>query len=119
MNPCPEGHWALRALGRDALGRRLHDLRISSRPLQLPLHLLHAARRVGPTTRSSRRRIAELPRNRAAAASSAARLQKVRLTGGEPLLRKNLERLIEMLANIPAWTYAHTNVRSSRKKARR
>src|SRR5258706_13255377 len=28
-------------------------------------------------------------------------VEKVRLTGGEPLLRKNLERLIEMLADIP------------------
>jgi cyclic pyranopterin phosphate synthase len=28
-------------------------------------------------------------------------IEKVRLTGGEPLLRKNLERLIEMLAAIP------------------
>src|SRR5438552_17948845 len=28
-------------------------------------------------------------------------VEKIRLTGGEPLLRKNLERLIEMLAAIP------------------
>src|SRR6266446_4888910 len=28
-------------------------------------------------------------------------IEKIRLTGGEPLLRKNLERLIEMLAAIP------------------
>jgi cyclic pyranopterin phosphate synthase len=28
-------------------------------------------------------------------------IEKIRLTGGEPLLRKNLERLIEMLAGIP------------------
>src|SRR5258707_6754560 len=28
-------------------------------------------------------------------------VEKVRLTGGEPLLRKNLERLLEMLADIP------------------
>jgi len=28
-------------------------------------------------------------------------VEKIRLTGGEPLLRKNLERLIEMLADIP------------------
>src|SRR6266852_900218 len=27
-------------------------------------------------------------------------VEKIRLTGGEPLLRKNLERLIEMLADI-------------------
>jgi cyclic pyranopterin phosphate synthase len=28
-------------------------------------------------------------------------VEKIRLTGGEPLLRKNLERLIELLADIP------------------
>src|SRR3974390_693785 len=28
-------------------------------------------------------------------------VHKIRLTGGEPLLRKNIERLIEMLAVIP------------------
>ena len=28
-------------------------------------------------------------------------VQKIRLTGGEPLLRKNLERLVEMLADVP------------------
>ncbi|MCR8645345.1 GTP 3',8-cyclase MoaA [Paenibacillus sp. N1-5-1-14] len=28
-------------------------------------------------------------------------LRKLRLTGGEPLVRKNLEQLVEMLANIP------------------
>ncbi|MGB7543376.1 MAG: GTP 3',8-cyclase MoaA [Burkholderiales bacterium] len=28
-------------------------------------------------------------------------IEKIRLTGGEPLLRKNLERLVEMLARIP------------------
>jgi cyclic pyranopterin phosphate synthase len=28
-------------------------------------------------------------------------VEKIRLTGGEPLLRRNLERLIEMLADIP------------------
>src|SRR5690349_13151365 len=28
-------------------------------------------------------------------------VEKIRLTGGEPLLRKNLEHLIEMLADIP------------------
>src|SRR5262245_4491468 len=27
--------------------------------------------------------------------------EKIRLTGGEPLLRKNLEKLVEMLADIP------------------
>ena len=29
-------------------------------------------------------------------------VEKIRLTGGEPLLRRNLERLVEMLARIPA-----------------
>src|SRR4051812_43467941 len=28
-------------------------------------------------------------------------VRKIRLTGGEPLLRRNLERLVEMLASLP------------------
>jgi hypothetical protein len=47
--------------GEDTLGRRLHDANFSHRPLQLPLHLLHAARRVRSRLRvSAASRIAEL-----------------------------------------------------------
>src|SRR5437660_5872947 len=28
-------------------------------------------------------------------------IEKVRLTGGEPLVRRDVERLVEMLANVP------------------
>jgi cyclic pyranopterin phosphate synthase len=36
-------------------------------------------------------------------------VQKIRLTGGEPLLRKNIERLIEMLAKLPVDLTLTTN----------
>ena len=31
-------------------------------------------------------------------------VEKIRLTGGEPLLRRELERLVAMLAATPGWT---------------
>jgi GTP 3',8-cyclase len=36
-------------------------------------------------------------------------VQKIRLTGGEPLLRKNIERLVEMLAKLPVDLTLTTN----------
>src|SRR5258708_4261771 len=90
--------------GADALGRRLHDLRISV------------------TDRCNFRCISCMPRDvfvpdyaclaksnllslgeiaRLARVFRGHGVEKARLTGGEPLLRKNLERLIEMLADIP------------------
>jgi cyclic pyranopterin phosphate synthase len=46
-------------------------------------------------------------------------IQKVRLTGGEPLVRRNLERLVEMLADIPNLDLAlTTNGSLLKKKAR-
>src|SRR5690348_13014119 len=90
--------------GLDSLGRRLHDLRISV------------------TDRCNFRCVYCMPRDvfgadypflardQLLSFEEIARLarifkdhgvQKVRLTGGEPLLRKNLERLVEMLADVP------------------
>ena len=72
---------------------------LGHRPLQLPLRLLHAEGRV--------RRAYFLPRAELLTFEEIARVardlrrprrRKIRLTGGEPLLRRNLERLIEMLA---------------------
>ena len=46
-------------------------------------------------------------------------VEKIRLTGGEPLLRKNLERLVEMLADIPGFDLTlTTNGSLLAKKAR-
>jgi GTP 3',8-cyclase len=90
--------------GQDTLGRRLHDLRISV------------------TDRCNFRCIYCMPRDvfgadyqflardqllsfeeiaRLARIFKGHGVEKVRLTGGEPLLRKNLERLVEMLADVP------------------
>ncbi|HEY1182098.1 MAG TPA: radical SAM protein, partial [Rhodocyclaceae bacterium] len=44
-------------------------------------------------------------------------VQKIRLTGGEPLLRKNLERLIEKLAKLPVELTLTTNASLLAKKA--
>src|SRR6267378_243802 len=90
--------------GLDTRGRRLHDLRISV------------------TDRCNFRCVYCMPREvfgsdykflardqllsfeeivRLARVFKGHGVEKIRLTGGEPLLRKNLERLVEMLADIP------------------
>jgi cyclic pyranopterin phosphate synthase len=90
--------------GMDTLGRKLHDLRISVTD-RCNFRCIYCMPRdvFGPD-------YAFLARDQLLSFEEMARLarvfkdhgvQKVRLTGGEPLLRKNLERLIEMLADIP------------------
>ncbi len=90
--------------GEDALGRRLRDLRISVTD-RCNFRCIYCMPRdvFGPD-------YAFLPKSELLSFEEIARLtrvfrghgvEKVRLTGGEPLLRKNLERLIEMLADIP------------------
>src|SRR6266853_1863598 len=70
--------------GEYALGRRLRDLLISDYEF-LPKSELMSFEEIARLTR----------------VFCGHGVEKVRLTGGEPLLRKNLERLIEMLADIP------------------
>jgi cyclic pyranopterin phosphate synthase len=90
--------------GEDTLGRRLHDLRISVTD-RCNFRCIYCMPRdvFGPD-------YAFLAKSELLSFEEIARLsrvfkdhgvQKVRLTGGEPLLRRNLERLIEMLADIP------------------
>src|SRR5258707_3652289 len=90
--------------GEDALGRRLHDLRISVTD-RCNFRCIYCMPRdvFGPD-------YAFLPKSELLSFEEIARLarvfkghgvEKIRLTGGEPLLRKNLERLVEMLADIP------------------
>jgi len=90
--------------GQDRLGRRLHDLRISVTD-RCNFRCIYCMPRdvFGPD-------YAFLPKSELLSFEEIARLarvfkghgvEKIRLTGGEPLLRKNLERLVEMLADIP------------------
>src|SRR3979490_728755 len=90
--------------GEDALGRRLHDLRISV-PDRCNFRCIYCMPRdvFGPD-------YAFLPKSELLSFEEIARLarvfkdhgvEKIRLTGGEPLLRRDPERLIEMLADIP------------------
>ena len=90
--------------GEDTLGRRLHDLRFSVTD-RCNFRCIYCMPRdvFGPD-------YAFLPKSELLSFEEIARLarvfrghgvEKVRLTGGEPLLRRNLERLIEMLADIP------------------
>src|SRR5258705_1447057 len=90
--------------GEDALGRRLHDLRISVTD-RCNFRCIYCMPRdvFGPDYKFRAReqllsfeQIARLAR-----IFKGHGVEKVRLTGGEPLLRKNLEHLIEMLADIP------------------
>jgi cyclic pyranopterin phosphate synthase len=90
--------------GKDTLGRRLHDLRISVTD-HCNFRCVYCMPRsvFGPDYKFLARdqllsfeeiaRLARLFRDHG--------VEKIRLTGGEPLLRKNLEHLIEMLADIP------------------
>ncbi|MEO8485729.1 MAG: GTP 3',8-cyclase MoaA [Betaproteobacteria bacterium] len=96
----------------DTLGRRMHDLRISV------------------TDRCNFRCVYCMPRDvfgrdypflphdalltfeeiaRVAGAFSGLGVEKIRLTGGEPLLRRNLERLVAMLAPLPVDLTLTTN----------
>src|SRR5256885_1751874 len=90
--------------GQDRLGRRLHDLRVSVTD-RCNFRCVYCMPRAvfGPD-------YAFLPKGELLSFEEIARLarifkdhgvEKIRLTGGEPLLRRNLERLIEMLADIP------------------
>jgi len=90
--------------GLDTRGRRLHDLRISVTD-RCNFRCVYCMPRevFGPDYKF-------LARDQLLSFEEIARLarifkdhgvEKVRLTGGEPLLRKNLEHLIEMLADIP------------------
>jgi GTP 3',8-cyclase len=90
--------------GQDRLGRRLRDLRISVTD-RCNFRCIYCMPRdvFGPD-------YAFLPKSELLSFEEIARLarifrdhgvEKIRLTGGEPLLRRNLERLIEMLADIP------------------
>jgi len=89
--------------GKDALGRSLRDLRISVTD-RCNFRCIYCMPRdvFGPD-------YPFLPRKELLSFEEIARLarifralgvEKIRLTGGEPLLRKNLERLIELLADI-------------------
>jgi cyclic pyranopterin phosphate synthase len=88
----------------DTLGRRLHDLRISVTD-RCNFRCVYCMPRdvFGPDypflARSELLSFEEIAR--LAGIFKGHGVEKVRLTGGEPLLRKNLERLIEMLADIP------------------
>ena len=88
----------------DTLGRAdARPAHLGHRPVQLPVHVLHAQgglraglRVPAAATRScaSRRSSGSLAR------SSALGVEKLRITGGEPLVRRDLPDLIAMLAAI-------------------
>jgi cyclic pyranopterin phosphate synthase len=88
----------------DALGRPLHDLRVSvTDRCNLRCVYCMPKEAFGPDHRFLPRRdllgfeeIARLAR-----AFAALGVQKIRLTGGEPLVRREVERLVAMLAAIP------------------
>ena len=100
----PSAHWPLNCLPMDMLGRYIRDLRISV------------------TDRCNFRCIYCMPKSvfndgfkflphdallsfeeieRIARIFVAQGVQKIRITGGEPLLRRNIEQLIEKLAALP------------------
>ena len=90
--------------GKDTLGRSLRDLRISVTD-RCNFRCIYCMPRdvFGPDyaflAKSELLSFEEIAR--LARVFRGQGIEKIRLTGGEPLLRKNLERLIEMLADIP------------------
>jgi GTP 3',8-cyclase len=95
--PAPDGH------ARDRRGRRLHDLRISVTDrcnfrctYCMPKSIFDKDYAFLP--QASLLTFEEI--TRLVRVFVAHGVEKVRLTGGEPLLRKGLERLVEMLAPI-------------------
>src|SRR6266581_1192524 len=119
--PLPETG-SLPVSGADTLGRHLRDLRISVTD-RCNFRCIYCMPRdvFGPD-------YAFLPKSELLTFEEIARLarvfkdhgvEKIRLTGGEPLLRRNLERLIEMLADIPGLDLTlTTNGSALAKKAR-
>jgi cyclic pyranopterin phosphate synthase len=104
MNRAPIPHTLVDAEPRDALARPLHDLRISvidrcnfRCPYCMPEdqyaqdHVFLA--------KDDRLRFEEI--DRIARAFVGLGVRKLRLTGGEPLLRRDLSELVRMLAQIP------------------
>ena len=97
---------------RDALGRTMHDLRISVTDrcnfrcvYCMPREVFNADYRFLPHSAIlSFEEIARLARIFVGLG-----VRKVRLTGGEPLVRKQLPRLIEMLAELPVEITLTTN----------
>jgi len=89
---------------RDARGRALQDLRISVTdrcnfrcPYCMPADAFPQQRRFLP--RSCMLSFEEI--ERAARAAAAAGVQKFRITGGEPLLRRDLADLVHLLSRVP------------------
>jgi GTP 3',8-cyclase len=112
---------AVDAQPRDALGRTLHDLRISVTDrcnfrcvYCMPKEVFSRDYRFLP--QAELLSFAEIAR--VARAFVDAGVRKIRLTGGEPLLRKHLERLVEMLARLDVELTLTTNGVLLAKKAR-
>src|SRR5829696_948807 len=89
---------------RDAMGRPLRDLRISVTD-RCNFRCVYCMPKevFGKDYAFLERRALLTFEEIARLASIVARLgiEKVRLTGGEPLVRRNVEQLVAMLANIP------------------
>ncbi|MFH7043162.1 GTP 3',8-cyclase MoaA [Paucibacter sp. JuS9] len=101
--PLPPPQAGSRGLLADALGRPLHDLRISVTDrcnfrcsYCMPKEVFDKSHSF--LKHSELLSFEEI--TRLARIFVAQGVQKIRLTGGEPLLRKNIERLIEMLAGL-------------------
>jgi cyclic pyranopterin phosphate synthase len=91
----------------DRLGRPVRDLRISVTdrcnfrcPYCMPKHLFGPGHQFLP--RAEILSFEEIAR--VARAAAALGVSKLRLTGGEPLLRRDLDRLVAMLAEVPGVT---------------
>ena len=111
---------AARAALRRSRPPDLGPARVRHRPLQLPLPVLHARRR---PALARARRDAQLRGDRAGGARCSRRWAStdVRLTGGEPLVRRDFPRLVAMLARDrgPRGSLAHHQRLPARARRRR
>ncbi len=123
VKPLPkEGYSAAPGKATDTLGRRIHDLRISVTD-RCNFRCIYCMPKefFGPDYEFLPRRelLSFEEITRLARVFAAHGVRKIRLTGGEPLLRKDLEQLIEMLAAIPGIDITlTTNASVLAKKAR-
>src|SRR5437016_7511703 len=97
---------------RDTLGRSMHDLRVSVTDrcnfrcvYCMPREVFDADYRFLP--HSAILTFEEI--SRLASVLVGLGVEKIRLTGGEPLVRKNLERLVAMLAKLDVEITLTTN----------
>ena len=97
---CGDGHDAVAPAHRLVRARAPRPAHLGDRPLQLPLHVLHAGRRHGLAAPLGDPQLRGDRTGGPGAASSSYGIDSIRLTGGEPTVRAGLPELVRRLAAL-------------------